>query len=84
MRVAKVFKEVQAAWRRCSGPMRRKVRSWAMMSRDADFRLRCKIVWNLVRGQSTQRISEVLGCFLGRDTWYLSARSRRASGKETL
>jgi transposase len=64
MRVAKVFKEVQAAWRRCSGAMRRKVRCWAMTSRDADFRLRCKIVLNLVRGESTQRIAEMLGCSL--------------------
>jgi transposase len=64
MRVAKVFKEVQAAWRRGSGTIRRKVRSWAMTSSDAGFRLRCKIVLNLVRGESTQKISDVLGCSL--------------------
>jgi len=64
MRVAKVFMEVQAAWRRCSGAMRQKIRSWAMTSSDADFRLRCKIVLNLVRGESTQRMSEMLGCSL--------------------
>jgi len=64
MRVAKVFKEVQAAWKRCSKSMRRKLRSWAMASSDAGFRLRCKIVVNLVRGESTQKISEVLGCSL--------------------
>lgn len=62
MRVAKVYQEVQAAWRGCSGAMRRKLRCWAMTSRDADFRLRCKIVLNLVRGESTQRISDLLGC----------------------
>lgn len=44
--------------------MRGKVRSWAMTSRDADFRLRCKIVLNLVGGESTQRIAEMLGCWL--------------------
>jgi len=64
MRVAKVFKEVQAVWRQRSGTMRRKLRSWAMTSHDAGFRLRCKIVLNLVRGESTQRISEILGCSL--------------------
>jgi transposase len=64
MRVAKVFQEVQARWRCCSAAMRRKVRSWAMTSKEADFRLRCKIVWNLVRGESPQRISQVLGCSL--------------------
>jgi len=64
MRVAKVFQEVRAAWKRCSATVRRKVRSWAMVSSDADFRLRCKIVWNLVRGESTQRISQILGCSL--------------------
>ena len=64
MRVAKVFQEVRAAWKRCSATVRRKVRSWAMVSSDADFRLRCKIVLNLVRGESTQRISEILGCSL--------------------
>jgi hypothetical protein len=64
MRVAKVFKEVQAVRRRCSGAMRRKLRCWAMTSQDAGFRLRCKIVLNLLRGESTQRISEVLACSL--------------------
>lgn len=64
MRVAKVFQEVQAAWKRCTRAVRRKLRCWAMTSRDAGFRLRCMIVLNLVRGESTQRISDVLGCSL--------------------
>jgi transposase len=33
-----------------------------MNSPDADFRLRCKIVLNLVRGEPAQRIHEILGC----------------------
>jgi transposase len=35
-----------------------------MSSGDADFRLRCKIVLNLARGESTQKISQILGCSL--------------------
>jgi transposase len=62
MRVATVFKEVQAAWKRCPAAMRRKLSRWAMTSRDAGFRLRCTIVLNLVRGEPVQRISEILGC----------------------
>jgi transposase len=53
--------------------MQRKVRSWAMTSRDADFRLRCKLVLNLVRGESTQRISQMLGCSL----WQVYRVARR-------
>ncbi|MGI6416365.1 MAG: helix-turn-helix domain-containing protein [Thermoguttaceae bacterium] len=35
-----------------------------MASPDVSFRFRCKIVLNLVRGESTQRISKVVGCSL--------------------
>jgi transposase len=64
MRIAKVFQDVQAVWKRCSKAMQRKLRSWAMASSDAGLRMRCKIVLNLVRGESTQRMSEILGCSL--------------------
>jgi transposase len=33
-----------------------------MTSNDAGFRLRCKIVLNLVRGESVQKMSAILGC----------------------
>ena len=54
MRVAKVFEVVQAAWDRSSRAGRRMIRSSAMRSTDVGFCLRCKIVLNLVRGQSVQ------------------------------
>jgi len=64
MRIAKVFEEVQAVWKSCSSTGRKVIRSSAMGSRDADFRLRCKIILNLIRGQPAQKIHEVLGCSL--------------------
>lgn len=62
MRVATVCKDVQAAWKRCSKGVRRKLRSWAMACSDAGLRQRCKIVLNLAREESTKTISGVLGC----------------------
>jgi transposase len=62
MRVAKVFQEVQAAWKRCSAAMRRKIRSWSMTWLDVGFRMRCKIVFNLARGEAVEKISSILGC----------------------
>lgn len=64
MRIAKVFEEVQVAWKRCSKAGRRLLRSSAMCSSDACFRLRCKIVLNLCRGERAERIHEILGCSL--------------------
>ena len=63
MRIAKVFEEVQAVWKSCSSTGRKVIRSSAMGSRDADFRLRCKIILNLIRGQPAQKIHEVLARF---------------------
>jgi transposase len=64
MRTAKVFEEVQAAWKRCSKTRRQMLRSSAMCSSDAGFRLRCKIVLNFTRGERAEVIHEVLGCSL--------------------
>ena len=64
MRIAKVFEEVQAVWKRCSRAIRRMLRSAAMCSSDAGFRLRCRIVLNFARGERAQKIHEVLGCSL--------------------
>jgi len=64
MRIAKVFKEVQAAWKRCSASSRRLLRSAAMLSNDVGLHLRCRIVLNFVRGERAEKIHEVLGCSL--------------------
>ena len=62
MRTAKVYLEVQVAWKSCPFGVRRKLRSWAMSSPDVHLRLRCKILLNLVRGESTSKVSDILGC----------------------
>jgi len=62
MRVAKVFKEVRAVWDACTKAVRRLIRSSAMHSQRPNFRMRCKIILNLVRGEQPQRIHEILGC----------------------
>ena len=62
MKVINVLEEVKAAWKRCSRSVCRKLRGWAMTSKDAGFRLRCRIVLNLVRGESVQMMSAILGC----------------------
>ena len=64
MRVAQVYQKVQARWKSCSSGVRRTLRSWGMSATDANLRLRCKIVLNLVRAESTSKIASVLGCSL--------------------
>src|SRR5512135_1708153 len=64
MRTAKVWQEVEKVWERSCAKGRKTIRNAAMQAADADFRLRCKIVLNLVRGRSTATIHQVLGCSL--------------------
>jgi transposase len=64
MRVGRVVGKVQEAWKWLSRGARRAIRSAAMHARDADFRLRAKVVVNLVRGRQPGEIHEVLGCSL--------------------
>ena len=64
MRVGRILDEVQAAWNRMSKESQRMVRAAAMTALDGDFRVRAKIVLNLVRGNSPTVIHTVLGCSL--------------------
>jgi transposase len=64
MRVAKVYASVQAAWKALSRGRQRAINRSAMNDLDAGFRLRCKIVRNLVRGELPTTISRVLGVSL--------------------
>ncbi len=62
MRVSEVCGKVQAAWRLLPRGRQRSIRRSAMNDADAGFRLRCKIVWNLVRDEPPPTISRILGC----------------------
>lgn len=64
MRVAKVFMEVQAVWAASTKAVRKLIRLSAMHSNHANFRMRCKIILNLVRGEHAERIRKILGCSL--------------------
>lgn len=62
MRVATVWHEVERVWKALSRGGRKRIREGAMRAEDANFRLRCKIILNLVRGRSVATVHEVLGC----------------------
>ena len=64
MRVGRIVEEVRAAWKRMPGSSQRMVRTAAMTASNADFRVRAKIVLNLVRGNTPTMIHTVLGCSL--------------------
>jgi transposase len=57
-----IQKDVQRAWRSLSSRRRRLLRNLAQASLDAQLRCRCKIIVNLVRGNSPQLIHQVLQC----------------------
>jgi transposase len=64
MRTAKVCCEVEKVWKTLTYKGRKTIRDNAMRAGDGDFRLRCKIVLNLARGESSTTIHQVLGCSL--------------------
>jgi transposase len=58
----RIVQQVAEEWKRMSKRERRWLVSEAMHSCDADWRMRCKIVRNLARGESPTRIAAILGC----------------------
>ncbi len=64
MRVGRIVGEIRAAWNRMARSCQRMVRAAAMTASNADFRVRAKIVLNLVRGNQPETIVTVLGCSL--------------------
>jgi transposase len=61
MRVAELCERVEAAWRLLSRGRQRAIHRSAMNDPDAGFRMRCKIVRNLTRGEPPRAISRILG-----------------------
>ncbi len=64
MRSARLCQKVECVWNTLSRKGRNAIRDSAMRARDADFRIRCKIVLNLARGRSPATLQQVLGCCL--------------------
>lgn len=62
MRSSMWMLEVRNAWNRLSRRAKRKLRSDAQYHRDTRFCQRCKVVWNLVKGNNATSIAEHLGC----------------------
>jgi transposase len=57
-----IVQQVRESWKRLSKIERRWLVSEAMHGPDADWRMRCKIIRNLARGQSPTTIADILGC----------------------
>jgi transposase len=77
-----IVQDVQRVWKGVDQKSRRWVMSQAQQSGDAELRMRCKIVRNLVRGESPAVIAEVLGC--GRSHVYRTAHRWLDQGGEGL
>ena len=56
------MQEVRSVWKRLTKVEQRWLNSESMSSSDAGLRVRCKIVRNLVRGESPADIHRILGC----------------------
>lgn len=57
-----IVQEVVRKWKGLSRRLQRWVREEAMRGEDAGWRMRCKVIRNLVRGESPTQIHRVLGC----------------------
>lgn len=57
-----IIEQVRGAWNRLSKKVQRWFNREAMASADADWRIRLKIVRNLVRGEGPSTIARLLGC----------------------
>src|SRR5579885_430599 len=58
----RIVQQVADGWKQLSRRERRWLVSEAMHGADGDWRMRCKIVRNLARGESPTRIALILGC----------------------
>jgi len=57
-----IVQEVGRVWKGLSRSLRRWVMNEAMRGEDAGWRMRCKVIRNLVRGESPTQIHRILGC----------------------
>jgi transposase len=58
----RMVQQVMDVWKRLSQAERRWLVSESMRSSDAGWRMRCKIVRNLTRGERPEKIAAILGC----------------------
>jgi transposase len=78
----RIVQEVQRIWKSLSKQLQRRLNDEAMRGEEAGWRMRCKIIRNLVRGESPARIHGVLGC--ARSQVYNVAHRFLAQGLEGL
>src|SRR5262245_20169547 len=57
-----IVREVGLTWKGLSRSSRRWLVNEAMRGEDAGWRMRCKVIRNLVRGEPPTRIHRILGC----------------------
>ena len=57
-----IVQDVSRAWKGLSRSLQRWVMNEAMRGEDAGWRMRCKVIRNLVRGESPTQIHRILGC----------------------
>lgn len=57
-----IIEEVRCVWKTLTKTEQRRMNSDAMSSPDAGWRMRCKIIRNLVRRESPSTIARILGC----------------------
>lgn len=77
-----IVQDVMRAWKGVDNKMRRWVMSEAMVSPDAELQMRCRILRNLVRGESPTVIARILG--VGRSQVYRVAHRLLDDGVEGL
>jgi transposase len=57
-----IIEQVHAVWKRLSKKTQRWLNSESMVAADAGWRVRCKIVRNVIRGEAPTMIARLLGC----------------------
>lgn len=80
--MTRMVQQVAEAWKRLSREQRRWLTNESMRASDANWRVRCKIVRNLARGETPEQIASILGC--GRSHLYRVARRFLDDGPEGL
>jgi transposase len=77
-----IMENVQQRWKRLKKSEQRWMVAESMNAADAEWRMRCKIIRNLVRGETPSTIARVLGC--SRSSVYRVADRFLAEGPEGL
>lgn len=77
-----IVQDVQVLWKGVCRKLRRSFMAESMRSSDPELRMRCKIIRNLVRGESPTRIAKILGS--ARSHVYHTAHRFLAQGVEGL